>query len=345
MGVLSAFFARDPETAAGPASDATASWQQAAAHEDAQAALQARIGELEEMLRFKEERYQLMIDAAGIGLWDMSVVAGDPVNPNNEFWWSDHFRRMLGFRGEQDFPNVLDSWASRLHPEDHDWVIAAFAAHLTDRTGRTPYDVRYRLALKSGEYRWFRASGSTRRTPDGVPVRVAGALVDIHEETTLLDGSRELGERLQESSAQLSDVSVQMAESTRRAVTIAGSTGTTIQKLATSSAEIGKVVQLITTIAEQTNLLALNATIESARAGEAGRGFAVVANEVKELAVETARATGEISAQVEGIRTDTESAVAAIASIEEIIGTISAHQDTISSVVEIQRDAAQGRRH
>ena len=344
MSVLSALFGGKGSTGPDQPFAATAMTPAADAAAEAAAArvgeLEARVGQLEEELRFNEERYSLMIDAANIGLWDMSVIAGDPVNPNNEFWWSDHFRRMLGFRNEQDFPNVLDSWASRLHPEDYDWVIAAFAAHLTDRTGRTPYDVRYRLQMKSGEYRWFRASGSTRRASDGTPVRVAGALIDIHEEKTLLEGSSELSERLQESSAQLSSVSGQMADSTRRAVELAGTTGAQIQKLATSSAEIGKVVQLITTIAEQTNLLALNATIESARAGDAGRGFAVVANEVKELADETARATGEISSQVETIRNDTESAVAAIASIEEIIGTINGHQDTIMSVVETQRQTA-----
>jgi PAS domain S-box-containing protein len=130
---------------------------------------------------FLKTRLDLLVRASNIGLWDMSVIAGDPVNPSNEFWWSETFRQMLGYEDERDFPNVLDSWASRLHPNDHDWVIAAFAAHLNDRTGKTPYDVQYQLQLKGGEYRWFRATGTTLRSASGVPLRVAGSLADITE--------------------------------------------------------------------------------------------------------------------------------------------------------------------
>ncbi len=127
-------------------------------------------------------RFELINQASGVGLWDMTVIAGDPVNPKNEFWWSGQFRTMLGFKDESDFPNVLESWSSRLHPRDSEWVLAAFAKHLTDRTGKTPYDVEYQLQLKNGEYRWFRATGATMRDATGVPLRVAGALKDIHEE-------------------------------------------------------------------------------------------------------------------------------------------------------------------
>lgn len=74
-------------------------------------------------------------------------------------------------------------------------------------------------------------------------------------------------------------------------MTAAGTANTTVAGLGASSARIIDVVQLINSIAEQTNPLALNATIEAARAGE---GFAVVAGEVKELAQETAKATGVV---------------------------------------------------
>ncbi|OBA07653.1 histidine kinase [Paenibacillus polymyxa] len=127
-------------------------------------------------------RLKLVTKAIEIGLWDMEVVAGDPVNPNNTFTWSEEFRAMLGYQNEKDFPNVLDSWSSRLHPEDYDRSLAELSDHLLDFTGRTPYDVQYRLKLKHGEYRWFRATGTTIRNEQGVPLRIAGALLDVHDQ-------------------------------------------------------------------------------------------------------------------------------------------------------------------
>ncbi|MBA1195489.1 PAS domain-containing protein, partial [Pseudomonas entomophila] len=83
------------------------------------------------------------------------------------------------FETVEEFPDVLDSWASRLHPQDKEASLVAFAAHLNDRTGKTPFDIEYRLKMKSGEYRWFRARGQTRRDAQGLPLRVVGALVDV----------------------------------------------------------------------------------------------------------------------------------------------------------------------
>jgi methyl-accepting chemotaxis protein len=99
------------------------------------------------------------------------------------------------------------------------------------------------------------------------------------------------------------------------------------------------VIDLIRAIAEQTNLLALNATIEAARAGEAGRGFAVVAAEVKSLATQTARATGDIGVQVAGIQTSTKDAVEAIGKIALVMEEINRFTSSIATTVEEQTAA------
>ncbi len=114
------------------------------------------------------------------------------------------------------------------------------------------------------------------------------------------------------------------------------STSEIINQLGVAASEIGKVTETIEEISEQTNLLALNATIEAARAGEAGKGFAVVANEIKELAGETARSTGEIKAKIDSICVSTDNAVREIQKITEIIKQVNDKISVTAGAIEQQ---------
>ncbi|WP_430624945.1 methyl-accepting chemotaxis protein [Rhodopseudomonas sp. P1] len=148
----------------------------------------------------------------------------------------------------------------------------------------------------------------------------------------------------EEMSSSVNEISRQVQESARiagEAVVQARQTNDRVGELSKAAARIGDVVELINTIAGQTNLLALNATIEAARAGEAGRGFAVVAAEVKALAEQTAKATGEIGQQISGIQSATEHSVSAIHEIGQTIGRMSEISATIASAVEEQGAATQ----
>lgn len=126
-----------------------------------------------------------------------------------------------------------------------------------------------------------------------------------------------------------------------QALRAANETEATVNGLVSSASRIGGVLELINNIAGQTNLLALNATIEAARAGEAGRGFAVVATEVKTLAAQTARATGEIGSHIEEMQNATNQVALAIQGIGEVIRRISAASTAISAAVEEQGAATQ----
>jgi methyl-accepting chemotaxis protein len=148
----------------------------------------------------------------------------------------------------------------------------------------------------------------------------------------------------EEMASSITEISRQVQESARmasEAVDQARKTNERVSELTKAASRIGDVVELINTIAGQTNLLALNATIEAARAGEAGRGFAVVASEVKALAEQTAKATGEIGQQINGIQSATQESVNAIQEISGTIEKLSEIASTIAAAVEEQGAATQ----
>jgi methyl-accepting chemotaxis protein len=191
------------------------------------------------------------------------------------------------------------------------------------------------------------SSSSLTAVSDGMAADADSTAAQVHAASA---AAEQVSENVQTVATGIEEMSVAMREVAKSAseasgvatsaVQAAEMTNRTVSRLGDSSAEIGKVVKVITSIAQQTNLLALNATIEAARAGEAGKGFAVVANEVKELARETAKATEDISKKVEAIQADARVAVEAIQQISSTIHQIHDLQSTIASAVEEQTATA-----
>jgi len=174
---------------------------------------------------------------------------------------------------------------------------------------------------------------------DRASQRAEGAVKTSNEASDNVDAAATAAEELLRSITEIGRQLDQTTELVRVAVDEAQATNNEIAGLAHAAQKIGDVVKLIQDIAGQTNLLALNATIEAARAGESGKGFAVVASEVKSLAVQTAKATEEIAAQISAVQSSTSGAVEAIRRIAGRMKEIDQFASAVASAVQEQSTA------
>jgi len=210
-----------------------------------------------------------------------------------------------------------------------DQAIAAFRRRVEDHLKTVAEGA---AAMRCTATTLFSNSGQTSNSADG-------AVSASNEASTNVETAAVAADEL---SGSINEIVRQLAKTTeivRSAVGETQGTNHQISALAQAAQKIGDVIKLIRAIAGQTNLLALNATIEAARAGEAGKGFAVVASEVKSLAVQTAKATEDISRLIMAVQAATSSAVSAISRISGRMREIDSCATAVSAAVEEQSAA------
>ena len=185
---------------------------------------------------------------------------------------------------------------------------------------RTVTDVAARLGVSAEQA--DRQATTVSEAAGLISSRLHDAVGDADELSRSID-------RIQTSASGAAEVGLEAAAAAHSASAV-------VTELGTASTAIGAVVRTISGVAEQTNLLALNATIEAARAGEAGKGFAVVAGEVKDLAQESERATGEVQQRIEAIQGRVGEATGAMQRVNRVNEQIGEFQSAISEAVRQQ---------
>lgn len=135
----------------------------------------AERGRAEDALRASVERFELAARGTNDGIFDGPVEHDDLFSPATPFWFSARYKALLGY-AENEAPDVRGFWMDLIHPDDRDRVFAALRGHLLHRT---PYDIEYRLRMKTGEYRWFSGRAHALWNSEGRPIRLAGAIRDI----------------------------------------------------------------------------------------------------------------------------------------------------------------------
>ncbi|MCR4842001.1 MAG: PAS domain-containing protein, partial [Eubacterium sp.] len=146
--------------------------------------IQNRIEELEAALAQEKEKARLnytmletINNSAHLGIW---IAYFDEDGNQSNVRYSDEFRRMLGY-SPSELPDDINALGDLIHPDEVEAVFAAYGAAAGDKTGRSKYDINYRLLTKGGDYKWFHAAGECVRTSDGKPIVFIGGFSDIDD--------------------------------------------------------------------------------------------------------------------------------------------------------------------
>ena len=133
--------------------------------------------ESEARLRTSEERLQLAIDGAGLGIWDWNVE-------QDRLVWDNSMYRLYGVR-KDEFSGAFDAWSRCLVPEDFARAKADVEAALR---GEREYISDFRVRRADGAIRIIRGVAQIIRNADGRPVRMVGINRDV---TDLINAERE----------------------------------------------------------------------------------------------------------------------------------------------------------
>lgn len=127
--------------------------------------------EAQRTLQQTEERWHFALQNNGLGVWDWNIISGHVL-------YTDRLQQMLGYE-PGEWPQHVDSWASRVHPDDLPSVMDAMNKCLS---GETPdYICEHRLRCKDGSWKWVQDVGRiVSRTNDDKPQRMIGTQMDIH---------------------------------------------------------------------------------------------------------------------------------------------------------------------
>ena len=279
------------------------------------------------------------------GSWSMDLTRYDISDPNSPMVFNDQFKKILGYSGSHDFPDIMNSWITKIHPDDVGMASEKMGEQLSDPTGKVIFDMDYRMLHKDGKYRWVRSSSTVVWSHDRkTPLMAAGTILDVTEERENAKRFREeMAPKIENLRKGISDIAKtvdlatrQMSDMAARQVEVTASA----KKIEDSVASSMGIISSIQGIANQTNLLSLNASIEAARAGEAGKGFAVVAGEVQNLSNSTKETTNQIADILNGMTSSVNDMLAMISQISEYVTDESAEMEEIDSTIEGLRNAA-----
>lgn len=125
------------------------------------------------LLEENEERLNLVIDAANMGMWDFNLETNTTILP-------ERTRQFYGL--EPDEPFTFERFLQSVHPADRDRVAHGNREVLYGDGNTTQYFDEFRVLQPNGRVRWNRSFGRVLLNEKGERYRFIGAILDVTEE-------------------------------------------------------------------------------------------------------------------------------------------------------------------
>ena len=237
---------------------------------------------------------------------------------------------------QREIENQLEIQRER---DEHARKQSALLQSLAEQFEQTVGDVATEVATASGQM--HAAAIELSKHVEASSASFSEANTNLKQASVGITSAAAASDEFALSISEVSRQASSSSDSARKAAQAVGNADQTVAALTGSAEKISQIIEVIAGIAHRTNLLALNASIEAARGGEAGRGFAVVASEVKELAIQTGRATQEVETLIRHMQESTHESAEALGLVSKEVIALEQTALAIASAVDQQAVSGQ----
>ncbi len=146
-----------------------------------------------EDLKESQQRFELAITGSNAGIYDWDIV-------NDKIYHSPTWKRLLGFEENELGDFSIEQFYEFIHPDDVEKAKTVLENHLSEGS---PYSTEFRFKTKNGEYQWFSDSGQALWNEKGIPIRMVGSIIKIHERKIAEERIRKQNRMLEKTNLEL----------------------------------------------------------------------------------------------------------------------------------------------
>lgn len=166
-----------------------------------------------------EQLLNFIIENSQDGIYKYEILNLNNPFDNMKVWYSNKFRKLLGYDNESEFPGGSNALFKLIHPDILESFRSRYLAYITNMTETGTFEYEFKIKIKNSDYKWFRTKFN--KLANKKSLVVVGWLTDIQlakdeekrkeeqakKRQTMIEGIKEIVEELGRGNLKLTEVS------------------------------------------------------------------------------------------------------------------------------------------